>query len=65
MTMNATSTRGRRVRHCTRCIMPDTRPRVVFDAEGVCNACRNADEKGSIDWEARRVEFLGLVEPYR
>ena len=29
---------GRRVRYCRRCVMPDTRPRVVFDQEGVCNA---------------------------
>lgn len=66
MTMiSRSNTPGRCVRYCTRCIMPDTRPRVVFDTEGVCNACRNADEKGSIDWDARRVEFLGLVEPYR
>jgi N-acetyl sugar amidotransferase len=45
--------------------MPDSRPRVVFDAEGVCNACRNADEKTETDWGARREEFLQLVEPYR
>lgn len=56
---------GRTVRYCTRCIMPDSRPRVVFDAEGVCNACRNADEKSETDWGARREEFLQLVEPYR
>jgi N-acetyl sugar amidotransferase len=45
--------------------MPDTRPRVVFDAEGVCNACRNAEEKDRIGWSARRAEFLQLIEPYR
>jgi N-acetyl sugar amidotransferase len=45
--------------------MPDTRPRVVFDADGVCNACRNAEEKADIDWAARRTEFLRLIEPYR
>lgn len=45
--------------------MPDTRPRIVFDDEGICNACRNAEEKKRIDWDARRQEFLSLVEPYR
>jgi N-acetyl sugar amidotransferase len=45
--------------------MPDTRPRIVFDEDGVCNACRNAEEKKLIDWDARRNEFLALVEPYR
>jgi N-acetyl sugar amidotransferase len=56
---------GRSVRYCGRCLMPDTRPRIEFDAEGVCNACRNADDKRIIDWEARRREFLALIEPYR
>lgn len=56
---------GRTVRYCSRCLMPDTRPRIVFDANGVCNACLNADAKRLIDWEARRDEFLRLVEPYR
>lgn len=66
--MNVTTpsiARGRSVRYCTRCIMPDTRPRVVFDASGVCNACHNADEKKSIDWGRRKDEFLALIEPYR
>jgi N-acetyl sugar amidotransferase len=56
---------GRAVRYCTRCIMPNSRPRVVFDDEGVCNACRNAEEKGRIDWARRREEFLALIEGYR
>jgi N-acetyl sugar amidotransferase len=46
--------------------MPNTRPRVVFDAEGVCNACRYAEEKSQrIDWDARRKEFLELIAPYK
>ncbi len=45
--------------------MPDTRPRVVFDAGGVCNACHNADDKRAIDWDARRAEFVALIEQYR
>ena len=27
--------------------MPDTRPQIVFDQEGICNACRNADQGGN------------------
>ena len=57
--------RGRGVRYCRRCLMPDTRPRIVFDTDGVCNACLNADAKDLIDWSARREEFQRLVAPYR
>ncbi|MBM3492344.1 MAG: N-acetyl sugar amidotransferase [Alphaproteobacteria bacterium] len=53
------------MRYCTRCLMPDSRPRIVFDGEGVCNACRNAEEKARIDWAARRAEFLELIRRYR
>ena len=59
------SSRGRSIRYCARCIMPDSRPRVVFDGNGVCNACHHADEKRLIDWNGRREEFLTLIEPYR
>jgi N-acetyl sugar amidotransferase len=64
--MNTPSSQaGRRVQYCQVCVMPNTRPRIVFDDEGVCNACRNADDKRSIDWDARELEFQELVEPYR
>jgi len=41
--------------------MPDTRPRVVFDADGTCNGCRVAESKHAVDWNARRAEFEDLV----
>lgn len=53
------------VHYCRTCLMPDTRPRIEFDADGVCNACRTAAEKKSIDWDARLAEFKGLVEENR
>ena len=53
------------VRYCTRCLMPDTRPRIVFDSEGVCNACHHSTDKQEIDWGGRRQEFLALIEQYR
>ena len=59
------STAGREIKYCRQCIMPNARPRIVFDEQGVCNACRYAKEKQNINWEARRQEFLELIEPYR
>ncbi|RJF76802.1 N-acetyl sugar amidotransferase [Azospirillum cavernae] len=53
------------VRYCKTCLMPDTRPRIVFDENGVCNACHTAESKRHIDWHARRMEFLDLVERHR
>ena len=49
---------------CTRCLMPDTRPRIVF-TDGVCNACLYHEAKKEIDWNARKTEFLEVVERHR
>src|SRR3990167_8148899 len=48
------------VQFCERCLMPDTRPRIVF-TDGVCNACLWAEEKKTIDWDARADEFRVLA----
>ena len=45
--------------------MPDTRPRITFDQDGICNACLYAETKAATDWDDRRREFLELVEPHR
>lgn len=49
---------------CSKCLMPDTRPRVEF-IDGVCNACVYHESKKSFDWDARRQEFLEVVDRYR
>ena len=51
--------------YCKKCLMPSSRPRIEFDDEQICNACRNAESKETIDWEARKREFLTIIEPYR
>jgi N-acetyl sugar amidotransferase len=45
--------------------MPDTKPYLTFDAEGVCSACQahegKADALGGIDWAEREARFRALV----
>ncbi len=54
------------MRYCTKCVMPDTRPDLQFDDEGLCDACRSFDHKhNAIDWDARRREFEELLAKYR
>ena len=54
------------MKYCKKCIIPDTRPEQVFDAEGVCDACQSAEIKHKeIDWSSRRNEFEGILERYR
>jgi N-acetyl sugar amidotransferase len=61
----AAVSQARVVRYCKTCIMPDSRPRIVFDESGVCNACRQAEAKTRIDWEARYAELVELTETHR
>lgn len=50
---------------CKKCVMTNQRPRIVFDEEGVCSACRYAERKKEIDWDARRHELEGLLAQHR
>lgn len=45
--------------------MPDTKPDLHFDENGVCNACRNFAEREEIDWDSRRMELDSILERYR
>ncbi len=38
--------------------MPNSRPRVVFNDKGICNACENGHEKIKTDWSKRNDEFF-------
>jgi len=51
---------------CTKCVMPNTKPDLHFDENGVCDACRSQESKNKeIDWKAREKEFLELVKNYK
>ncbi len=47
--------------YCRRCVIPDTRPHISFDVDGVCDACRSHDSKPAIDWAARSAAFRAVV----
>lgn len=53
------------IRYCTRCVMPNTKPDLSFDAEGVCAACRNFERRKTVDWRQRREELDRVLERYR
>ncbi len=51
--------------YCKRCVMPDTKPDLHLDDEGICNACRSYEERKKINWDARNLELLQILEKYR
>jgi len=53
------------MKYCKRCVMPDTKPDLLIDAEGVCNACRSFEKRKEADWTARRRALEQILDRYR
>ena len=69
------------VRYCSRCVMSNQRPASIpefkhtrerigakymqIDADGVCDACRNAEQKERIDWDGREKQLRALLDKHR
>lgn len=55
------------MKYCRDCLMPDTRPRIVFDDDGVCNACHYTKnvKNQEIDWKKRESELEELLDKHR
>ena len=65
---------------CKRCVMSNQRPASALEfkhtiiskkvtlnigEDGVCDACRQAEEKENINWKIREEELLRILEKYR
>ena len=65
---------------CKKCVMSNQRPASAIefkhksdskkvtlniDEHGICDACRNAEQKDAIDWDAREKELLKLLDKHR
>jgi N-acetyl sugar amidotransferase len=54
------------MKRCTNCGLPETHETISFDAEGVCNICRQQEfKKDRIDWKANRKALGELIEEHR
>ena len=45
--------------------MPDTRPGITFNEEGICSACQSYEHRKSIDWDERWKELEIICNKYR
>ena len=54
------------IKFCKKCVVSNQRPRIVFDDEGVCSACRFSEYKNNvIDWSKREKELVKLCDSHR
>ena len=49
------------IKFCKSCFTPNTRPRIFFNNQDICNACLNSEEKKKINWKKREKEFHKLI----
>jgi N-acetyl sugar amidotransferase len=45
--------------------MPDTKPDLHLDEEGICNACRSYENRVEVDWDERYQDLLNVLKKYR
>ena len=45
--------------------MPDTRPGIKFNEDGICYPCSNHKKRQSVDWKRRYKELRKLCDKYR
>ena len=45
--------------------MPDTRPGITFNEEGICSGCQSFERRKDIDWDARWKELETICDRYR
>ena len=53
------------LRYCKRCIMPDSKPDLMFDPNGICAACTAFEQRQSIDWVGRQGSLKELLDKFR
>lgn len=53
------------MRFCSYCVMPETKPDLTFDDQGVCSACAAYLERPKIDWGEREEELKNILANFK
>ncbi len=53
------------MKYCKNCLLPDTKPDLYFNEDGVCAACISFQDRKEIDWHARTLEFIEITNRFR
>lgn len=56
------------MRRCTKCVLPETCPGIVFDSSGICSVCHDFEGRwGNFRQKlaSRRKELDGIIDSYR
>lgn len=53
------------IKYCKKCLLPETKPHLYIDEEGICDACRNYEDRKEVDWEERKKELIEILNRYK
>lgn len=53
------------MKYCKQCLMPDTKPDIWFNDQGVCSACLSYEQRKEINWDDRKSELIELLDKYK
>jgi N-acetyl sugar amidotransferase len=53
------------ISYCKKCVMPNTKPDLIIDEFGICNACSSFSSRSNIDWDARFKDLIELTNKYK
>lgn len=53
------------MKFCKNCVMPETKPDLRLNEDGICNACVSFMNRKSIDWTERKRTLIDILERYR
>lgn len=51
--------------YCKTCVMPDTRPGITFDENGICSGCIAHEKKKLVNYNERMEELKKICDKYR
>ena len=53
------------MKYCKKCLMPNTRPGIKFNENGICFPCINYEKIKATNWESRKKELESLCDKHR
>lgn len=54
------------MKHCSKCLLPETHETIKFDKKGTCNICSNHSFKQkNINWVKKKKELNSLISKYK
>ena len=55
----------KKLKRCSRCVLPETAAGITFDEHGVCSTCKNIEKKQNVFFVEREAELKKLFNQFK